>query len=88
MRSATTGTPARSATLAADNQDVRREIAEHRELAVENRRRADREPALVDTAHPPRLTAGENGAAHQVRVDSSSGSDPVETNGGQTPNPR
>ena len=44
--------------VSADNQDMRGNRAEHRELPFEDRRRADHQRALVAAAEPPRLAAG------------------------------
>lgn len=47
--------------VSADNQDMRGNRAEHRELPFEDRRRADRQRALVAAAETPRLAAGKYG---------------------------
>ena len=47
--------------VAADDQDVRGEAVQERQLSLEYRMRADHERALVDATEPPGLAACEDG---------------------------
>lgn len=49
-----------SSLVVGDDQDVRSEPADGRELAIENGAISNRQRALVDAAEPPRPAAGEN----------------------------
>jgi hypothetical protein len=48
-------------SIACDDQNIRRQAAQQRQLRLENRAAADEERALVGAAKPPRPAAGEDG---------------------------